>query len=325
MMRLWTVGLLGLFLAVGGCNKRLDPKPEDKCSAASTASAESKTTTKKDDDKKADKKDDDKKSDKTAKKGDDDDKKHEKADEDVGFFASYARSQDPQGNQFRDAFKKEKILEKMADELNKVVIMKKKVEMQMRDCGEANAFYSRTKQELVMCYELLTYFMNLFKPTVKSEEELGKAVVGATFFTFFHELGHALVHVLDLPVTGKEEDAVDQLSVLVLLESGDEGLDAILSGANWFLIQGSKTGKLSKLHFADEHSLDQQRFYNIACLVFGSAPGKHVSLVSRGFLPENRAVRCENEFKQIEGAWKKILGPHLRGGWKTINEGKDHK
>ena len=35
---------------------------------------------------------------------------------------------------------------------------------------------------------------------------------------FYHELGHALIDQLDLPVLGKEEDAADILSVLLIDE-----------------------------------------------------------------------------------------------------------
>jgi len=36
--------------------------------------------------------------------------------------------------------------------------------------------------------------------------------------TLYHELVHALVDVLKLPITGKEKDAVDNLSTLMLIK-----------------------------------------------------------------------------------------------------------
>lgn len=53
---------------------------------------------------------------------------------------------------------------------------------------------------------------------------------------FYHEVGHALVDVLELPITGKEEDAVDQLSTYVLVEDADGGEVAALDGAVAFLL-----------------------------------------------------------------------------------------
>ncbi|MBI5001896.1 hypothetical protein HZC31_00760, partial [Candidatus Woesearchaeota archaeon] len=46
--------------------------------------------------------------------------------------------------------------------------------------------------------------------------------------------GHALVDVLELPITGKEEDAVDQLSTLLLIYGGWD--QAALRGAVWFYL-----------------------------------------------------------------------------------------
>lgn len=37
----------------------------------------------------------------------------------------------------------------------------------------------------------------------------------------FHELGHAFISLYDLPITGREEDAVDQFAA-ILLAMGDE-------------------------------------------------------------------------------------------------------
>jgi Putative metallopeptidase len=104
----------------------------------------------------------------------------------------------------------------------------------------------------------------------ETEEELIKASDDTTLFVFYHEMGHALVDVLRLPITGKEEDAVDQLSTLILAESDDqgEGEDAALNGAIWFFLTGSEN-EITESAFADEHSLGQQRFYNIACWVYG--------------------------------------------------------
>ena len=72
---------------------------------------------------------------------------------------------------------------------------------------------------------------------------------------FFHELGHALSNVLDLPITGKEEDAVDQLSTFLLAEGDDDNEASALNGAYWFLLEAQQRGPIVKRLFADEHSL----------------------------------------------------------------------
>lgn len=88
-------------------------------------------------------------------------------------------------------------------------------------CGEPNAFYEPDEGRIVLCYEMMLKVAQVAAsdPTA-SEDEIGSHFVGAWLFIFFHELGHALIDLYDLPITGKEEDAVDDFSSVLLIESG---------------------------------------------------------------------------------------------------------
>src|SRR5262249_30856938 len=156
-----------------------------------------------------------------------------------------------------------------------------------------NAFYDPSSKRIIVCYELLDYFVDVFKPVAKDQTELGNAVLGATMFSFFHETGHGLIHLLDLPAVGREEDSVDQLATLTLIAGGDEGVSMALSGAYWFQLQSKGEHKTP---FWDEHGFDAQRFYNIVCLIYGSNPDKYAQFVSSGTLPPERAKRCPEEY-----------------------------
>ena len=55
-----------------------------------------------------------------------------------------------------------------------------------------------------------------------TEEQAAEAMEFAmhdAVFTLYHETGHLLVHELDLPVLGKEEDAADALAVILILRT----------------------------------------------------------------------------------------------------------
>ena len=151
----------------------------------------------------------------------------------------------------------------------------------------------------------------MFKSTAKTDEELGNAVMGATMFGFFHEVGHGLIDLLDLPAVGREEDSVDQLATIILIAAGEKGVAQALAGAYWFQQQSKSAHKTP---FWDEHAFDQQRFYNIVCLIFGSDPKKYGDFVQSGTLPRERAMRCPDEYAKIKKAWEKLLQPHLTNG-----------
>lgn len=134
---------------------------------------------------------------------------------------------------------------------------------------------------------------------------------GAVASTFFHELGHALVDAWQLPITGKEDDAVDQLSTIVLLDRTEEGGQMALDGALSFKLYADLDKGLEKIYW-DEHSLDEQRFYDTICLVYGHDPEKYAYLVRDGTLPEERAGLCREDFPKVESSWRRLLSPYVK-------------
>ncbi len=231
----------------------------------------------------------------------------------TGFRVGYAPSQNYDA--VKQAFQQIQFFETIANALNRTIKLNRVVDIQMVECGTVNAFYDPNNGRIIVCYELIGYYLEMFAPVAKSQAELESAVLGATFFAFFHELGHGLIHVLDLAAVGREEDSVDQLATLILMEAGDDGVAAAMAGAQWFALESAKKEKTGHaMPFWDEHSLDQQRFFNIACLLFGSNPQKYQNMVKSGILPEGRAVRCPDEYSKISRAWERLLAEHIIEG-----------
>jgi hypothetical protein len=231
--------------------------------------------------------------------------------ETAGFRVAYNPSKKAVHEQYRKLFESNRVFEEIASGLNRTIRVPTAVDINTLDCEAINAFYDPNNKRIIICYELVSYFLSMFKPVAKTETELGNAVLGALVFAFFHEVGHGLIHVLDLPAVGREEDSADQLATLILIAAGDEGVAMALSGAYWFQLQGQGGHKTP---FWDEHAFDHQRFYNVMCLIYGSNAEKYAGFVEAGTLPKERAERCGEEFVKIKAAWEKLLGPHLTNG-----------
>ncbi|MFL6292625.1 MAG: DUF4344 domain-containing metallopeptidase [Thermoanaerobaculia bacterium] len=230
------------------------------------------------------------------------------------FIVKYEETDNEDYQQMEAIFKETRLLEETVQELNGVFALPTNVPVVMRECGEVNAFYDPDSGQISICYELVEHYSEIFMAdanTDEEQEEAGTSVADATMFTFFHEMGHSLIDIYDLPITGREEDAVDQLATLILLQGGDDGENAAIDGANSFV--GNEEEEMDDLAFWDEHSLDEQRFYNIVCWSYGKNPEAFQELVDDETLPEGRAARCPAEYDRMSRSWDALLDPYVKG------------
>lgn len=182
------------------------------------------------------------------------------------------------------------------------------------ELDEENAYYDPETNEITVGYEMIDWYRGMFEIDENDPEAVRQDIVDIAFFTVLHEIGHALVALLELPITGREEDAVDDFATLALLEMNDEQSEAaLLSAIEQFASDAEEYEKIADLPFADEHSLDKQRFYQMLSLVYGSDPDFYSDLVGGDYLPEERAENSQQEYEQKAAAWEKLLAPHLRG------------
>jgi len=236
------------------------------------------------------------------------------------FKVAYEKTKNPDYQGLQQIFRQTQLLDETVRALNDTLAMPADVTAALRECGTADAPYDADKRRISICYELIDSLSDLFTADVTSEEgiqQAGIAVAGATLFIFFHEAGHALIRLDALPVAGREEDAVDQLATLLLLVSGRQGEKAALDGATTFLARekdAKSQAALAKLAFWSAHALDQQRFANVICWVYGKSPAEFQYLVEDGTLPADRAPQCAAEYERIAKSWDALLAPYLKGG-----------
>ena len=138
-----------------------------------------------------------------------------------------------------------------------------------------------------------------------------------TRHTMLHEIGHLLVDQLDLPVLGREEDAVDMLATLLMLNTGTEadviGLQDTIDGWRYSESFRPSRGYVNSA-FYGAHSLDIQRSYAMACLMVGSDYERHTQYATRISLPIDRQKSCAEDYRIAERGWSSVLEPHLREG-----------
>jgi hypothetical protein len=203
------------------------------------------------------------------------------------------------------------VVKEVVDAMNSSVALPRDIAVRIQNANDGPS-YDPSTRTLVIGYPFVMLVAQTFSdadPNIK-DADLASKTNSVIAFVLLHEIGHALVDQLHLPVTGREEDSVDNLATVLTAGVIKEGGIA-LDSAEFFadLQQDPKTLKASD--FWDEHSLDAQRANTMACLVYGSDPKKFAGLEQ--FIPEERRVRCEGEWKQAFDSWDQLLSPHLKG------------
>ena len=214
----------------------------------------------------------------------------------------------PEREAIRSFLQENQTFERYSKGLSHIFQFSQAVNVVWTECDVVNAAWDG-QGNIVMCYEMVEFLKGLFIKRIKDPKQLTVAVMSSLMFVFLHELGHGLISMYKLPAVGREEDAADQLAGLVLIATGDSGLEIAMRGAQFFrllALSGAKTP------FFDEHSLDAQRYYNVLCMVYGSNPDRLGALVGDDKLPASRARRCPKEYGKIHSAWSNLLSPHMQ-------------
>jgi hypothetical protein len=212
-----------------------------------------------------------------------------------------------------DLLKQHSVLEKMQQLLSPFKLPRP-LRLSLSDCdGEADAFYSDDK--ITICYEYVAELQaNMPEETTKTGVAPIDAVIGPFIDTTLHEFGHALFDMLQIPVFGREEDAADQFAAYIYLHLGKAEARRLIMGTAYAYFteaqdEARSPSSLSK--FSGEHGTPAQRMFNVLCLAYGADDELFADLVTRGYLPTERAETCDEEYTQVAIAFKKLVGSHL--------------
>lgn len=136
-------------------------------------------------------------------------------------------------------------------------------------------------------------------------------------FTLFHESGHLLIHELDLPVLGKEEDAADSAGVLEMLKTiadKDEAYNALNDVADYWTYSSNAMPDEDfnyDVNTYDPHSLDIQRANNMVCLMVGKDPDQFADTAKAFEFDDDMIDQCGADYEEADHSWTKVLAPYL--------------
>lgn len=175
---------------------------------------------------------------------------------------------------------------------------------------------------LVMCMAMLSVSSVQLKAEELTEEQVQEGqqfVINNAIFILFHEAGHMLVSEFNLPVLGREEDAVDALSAVLLLGAEDEELNTTMQDAadGWFLLDEANEDGPQEDDFMGTHGLDRQRAYAIVCMMTGANAEFFKVFADSLEFPEERRQECVYEYQKARDSWMSLLAANMKDGAKT--------
>jgi len=126
--------------------------------------------------------------------------------------------------------------------------------------------------------------------------------------TMFHEFGHALISEFEIPVLGREEDAVDSFAnIMMISEDPDPILDEMIVAVS---DEYFEEGKFSELVAWDEHSMNEQRAYAVVCMLVGADPVGFKHAADNANMPKERQEACAFDWEKASVSWNKLLEEH---------------
>ena len=138
--------------------------------------------------------------------------------------------------------------------------------------------------------------------------------LGNVLYVVFHEMGHAVISEMKLPVVGREEDAADSFAIVTGLKMMTNVSERTLieAGKGWFFSELSdrKSGYMAA--FYERHGMNLQRAYQIVCFMVGANPDKFAKLAETTKLPASRQQTCKHDYAATAWSWEELLRPHRR-------------
>ncbi len=148
-------------------------------------------------------------------------------------------------------------------------------------------------------------------------------------FALLHEIAHVLIWELKLPVFGREEDAADNIAAIALMmtyeQTGAPMLDSLQAVADGWKLEWQLVADDEIEHaYWDLHTLEIQRYYNIACLVYGADPANRTQILEVAGLPAERAEFCQEEYNTAQQAMQWLFNQHSGTRKSTENSSRVH-
>ncbi|MEM7645219.1 MAG: DUF4344 domain-containing metallopeptidase, partial [Pseudomonadota bacterium] len=125
--------------------------------------------------------------------------------------------------------------------------------------------------------------------------------------TLYHELAHALVDLLDLPIMGLEEDAADAFAIHLIDRLHPEMEARAMVQDIAYLYGFEHEERDGDFPYWSRYSTDARRGFNALCFFYGGDPAGRAGFARKVELPSERRDSCPEERARQKAAWDAVL------------------
>ncbi|MEC6797979.1 DUF4344 domain-containing metallopeptidase [Photobacterium sp. S4TG1] len=165
--------------------------------------------------------------------------------------------------------------------------------------GASGPNFDSTKEQIQIPYQYIHQLLEHVSHTgaYSTQQQRYQATTDALLLMLLHEIGHAYILDRAIPVLGHSETTVDNFVVILLLNDIHRGDDIAINANRLFSTQTFNHSALSNNSFIQQHSLSQQRYQHILCLVYGSNPTRYQRLFDS--LPAAQRQQQQRQCQEI--------------------------
>ena len=232
------------------------------------------------------------------------------AEERGDFITAYQRPNTADYEVYFDELRRERFLESVAGELNRVLALPATVTLTVAECGHSTTGWSAPTRTVTICYEFLDAVLVIAGASGATTEHAEQLFSGAVTFALFDEIGRALVSLYGLPTPQGVERAGDEFAAITLAAAEQDGDPSAAAAVEFF--DSALREPESGFEYLETHAFTRTRLETVACLLYGNAPTNHSRSLSRGLIPAARAPRCAEELLAVAKAWDGYLRDHSR-------------
>lgn len=209
-------------------------------------------------------------------------------------------------SEYRDWIKKgmdirPEFFDKAINNLNSEFTLPYNIPINFDECEIPDAFYNDDQKYIVFCYELVEMIHSIMQQN-HFTDDTPWTTLGVVNWILLHLAAHALIDTHNFPIIDSEENSADELATYLYLKE-HKNPDIIHTAFFWKSLESKN---YSDSNFTKTHSLDIERFHNLACWSYARYESEPLWLES-GYLPETRSKLCDDEYKKLNFSWNAIL------------------